>query len=179
MSCNYESRCLNSDKCYRCYGEKLLKLPEDKSRNINRINNKANANAKDSWKDLEQSVANKLNNVPTFKKAERTLRSGALPYDTGDVRDSILHIECKEREGTELKTGDKSISLRKNYLTKAKKECEGTPKKMCLPFRFKGDSDIYAIMDFDDLCDLVTNMKAYMDENARLNKEIEILKNNK
>ena len=30
MSCEFENRCLNISKCYRCYGESLLKLPEDK-----------------------------------------------------------------------------------------------------------------------------------------------------
>lgn len=179
MDCEFENRCLNSDKCYRCFGEALLKLPEDKQKNKNKknkIHDNRVANADDSWKDLEQSVADKINTVPTMKEARRSRMSGALWFETGDVVDNILHPECKERKGNQLKSGEKSISIQRGWLTKAKKECQDTEKVMVLPFRFKGDDDIYAIFDMDDINQLVTNAKAYMYDNDMKALEIEELK---
>jgi hypothetical protein len=176
--CEFELRCVNSDKCYRCFNESLLKLPEDKQKKRNNKTtsfNSKKANSDDSWKDLEEQVAIKLNKVPTIKEARRTLCSGAL-FEKGDVLDDILLPECKERIGTELKGGDKSISLKKDWLLKAKKEAQQSDKKMCLPFRFKAEEDIYVIMDFDDLADLITTMKAYKLDNEIKEQEIRLLK---
>ena len=75
MSCEFENRCLNTSKCYRCYGETLLKLPEDKQLQKykkKKVFNKSVADSKDSWKDLEQSVADKLNAMPTMKEVRRS-----------------------------------------------------------------------------------------------------------
>ena len=55
---------------------------------------------------------------------------------------------------------------------KAKHECENNNKKMCLPFRFKDDADIYVIMDFEDLVDIVTELKAYKAENLMLKEKL-------
>ena len=102
--CEFGNRCKNSDKCYRCFNQKLLKLPEEKKfKRKKQTYDYSKANADDSWKDLEQQVADKLNYVPTIKEARRSRRSGALEFETGDVVDSILHTECKERKGNELK----------------------------------------------------------------------------
>jgi hypothetical protein len=30
MDCEFENRCLNNSRCFRCFGQTLLKLPEDK-----------------------------------------------------------------------------------------------------------------------------------------------------
>lgn len=99
-----------------------------------------------------------------------------LWFEKGDIKDSILHPECKERIGSTLKSGEKSITLQREWLTKAKSECEGTEKFMCLPFRFKGDSNIYVIMDFNDLSDLTTIYKSYIIDNDLKTKEILKLK---
>lgn len=165
MSCEYEKVCLNASKCFRCYGQKLLKLPYDKTKNAYKASTKKDLKKDDSWKNLEQDVANVLNKVPKITEARRSVRSGALPFEKGDVVDDILHPECKERTGRFLKTGDQSISLQKSILEKAKDEIKGTDKTMCLPFRFKGDENIYCIIDMDDLAALVTTMKAYIRDN--------------
>ena len=47
---------------------------------------------------------------------------------------------------------------------------------MCLPFRFKGDENIYCIFRNDDIAELITMMKAYMLDNELKDKEIERLK---
>lgn len=175
--CEYYLRCKNNDKCYRCFNEKLLELPEDKAykKNNNKFNYKT-ANSKNSWEDLEQQVANKLNKVPNIKEARRSLASGALDFEKGDIVDSILHPECKERTGRVLKTGEKTISLKKEWLEKAQHEAEMNDKTMCLPFRFKGDDTIYSIINFDKLAELVCNLKSFIKDNEIKTKEIEELK---
>lgn len=178
--CIYYDRCLNNEKCYKCNENYLLlKLPEDKYKK--RLKQKARMNSYNtakkykketdkSWRGLEQTVSNKLNEIPTIEEARRSKRSGALEFEKGDIVDSILHPECKERTGKELKTGEKSMTIKKEWLTKAKEECKNTDKTMCLPFRFKNDEDIYVIIDFDDLASLVNTLKAYK-------LELEIVRN--
>lgn len=68
------------------------------------------------------------------------------------------------------------MSIKKEWLEKAKEECRFNQKTMALPFRFKDDENIYVIMEFDDIADLVTLMKAYMIDNEIKDKEINILK---
>ena len=182
-NCEYQSICRNSDKCYRCFDHALLNIKGYKKKSriselTNFRDNKA-ANADDSWKDLEQQVANSLNRIPTIEEARRSRASGALWFETGDIVDSILHPECKERKGTDLKGGDKSISIKKEWLTKAAQECIFENKTMCLPFRFKGDDQIYTIFRHEDISSLITTMKAYMIDNERLRKENERLRNNR
>ena len=75
MSC--ESMCLNLNKlCFKCYDEQYLKLPKEKKIKKN-VFDKKTAASKDSWKDLEQQVANGMNKIPTIKEARRSRASGA------------------------------------------------------------------------------------------------------
>lgn len=180
MSCAYESSCLNYGKCYRCTNQSLLKLKGQKGQRktaglFSSVDHKT-ATADDSWKDLEQQVADKLNNIPTIQEARRSRASGALWFEKGDIVDAILHPECKERKGNELKSGEKSISIKREWLEKAAEECKFEDKTMCLPFRFKGDENIYCIFRNDDIAELITMMKAYMLDNELKDREIERLK---
>lgn len=180
MECKYEPICKNSDKCYRCVHESLLNLKGQKGKNkvselIHNVDNKT-AQADNSWEDLEQQVADKLNNIPTIQEARRSRASGALWFEKGDIVDEILHPECKERKGNELKTGEKSMSIKREWLEKAAKECEFSEKTMCLPFRFKGDKNIYCIFKNDDIAELITTMKAYIRDNELKDIQIEQLK---
>lgn len=180
MSCEYESSCLNSSKCYRCNNQSLLKLKNQKSQRrtagiLNSYDHKT-AQADNSWEDLEQQVADKLNNIPTITEARRSRASGALWFEKGDIVDDILHPECKERKGNELKSGEKSISIKREWLEKAAEECKFVDKTMCLPFRFKGDDKIYCIFQNDDIATLITIMKAYMRDNELKDLEIQRLK---
>lgn len=176
MSCEYESLCLNSSKCFRCYNQSLLKLKHEKRKSFSSHSTKKDRAKKDSWKCLEQDVANKLNQIPTITEARRSRASGSLWFEKGDIVDSILHPECKERTATELKSGEHSISVKREWLEKAKDECRMTEKTMCLPFRFKEDENIYCIFDMNDIASLVTTMKAYMLDNELKDKEIQRLK---
>lgn len=184
MSCEYESSCLNSSKCFRCYDKSLLKLKHEQRKSFaNKVSTEKDRNAKDSWKNLEQDVANKINDIPTINEARRSRMSGGLWFEKGDVVDTILHPECKERTPIELKSGEHSISIKKEWLEKAKDECKFSDKTMCLPFRFKTDENIYCIFDMNDIASLVTTMKSYMRDNElkdmeikRLKEQLEILK---
>jgi hypothetical protein len=132
-------------------------------------------NSDNSWENLEQEVADSLNNIPTIQDARRSVRSGALWFEKGDIVDEILHPECKERTGRQLKSGDQSISIQKLWLEKASDECKGTDKVMCLPFRFKGDDKIYTIFKHNDIAELITLMKAYIKDNELKTNQIHIL----
>lgn len=182
MDCEYESMCLNNDKCYRCIDQNLLKLktkpwnkPKKAKNSIVQTHDTKAMNAKNSWENLEQEVAESLNNVPSIQKARRSIRSGALWFEKGDVVDEILHPECKERTGRQLKSGDQSISIQKLWLEKAAEECKYNNKFMCLPFRFKGDDKIYTIFEHNDIAELVTLMKAYIRDNELKTQQIKIL----
>ena len=180
MNCVYESSCMNYGKCFRCIEQNLLKIKGQKGQRktaglFNAYDNKT-AQADDSWKDLEQQVADKLNNIPTMREERRSIASGAMWWEKGDIVDTILHPECKERKGNELKSGEKSISIKREWLEKAAEECKFEDKTMCLPFRFKGDENIYFIFKNDDIAQLITIMKAYMLDNELKDKEIERLK---
>lgn len=83
MSCEFENRCLNTDKCFRCYDLALLKLPEDKQKR--KLNKKITHDFKKtssdrSWAELEETVAMKLNQVPVIQEARRSRMSGAKLY---------------------------------------------------------------------------------------------------
>lgn len=179
MSCEFENRCLNTSKCYRCYGETLLKLPEDKQLQKykkKKVFNKSVADSKDSWKDLEQSVADKLNAMPTMKEVRRSRGSGNSWFEKGDVLDEILNLECKERKGSELIGGDKSFSIKRSWLEKAAHEASIEGKITALPFRFKNDENIYIIMQDCNIIELVNMCKAYKHDNEMKTQEIELLK---
>ena len=102
MSCEYESTCLNCSKCFRCYGQSLLKLKHEKRKSFASQCTKKDLNKTNSWESLEQDVSNKLNQIPTISEARRSRASGALWFEKGDIVDDILHPECKERTPNEI-----------------------------------------------------------------------------
>ena len=81
MECINKKLCLNNDKCFRCVDYNLLKLKKQRGqRRITGIienTNMKSINADNSWEDLEQQVADKLNNIPTIQEARRSRASGA------------------------------------------------------------------------------------------------------
>lgn len=174
-SCEFYNRCLNNQKCFRCYNEALLKLKEEKGKS-RKVYNHKEANKDNSWEDLEETIRDDLNKVPTIKEARRSRASGALWYEKSDVLDYLLNVECKERKGNNLEGGDKSISIKKSWLKKATDEALDNDRLMALPFRFKGDSDYYIIMHPVDIVELVNMIKAFANDNEIKTKEIELLK---
>lgn len=179
MDCEFESRCLNNSKCFRCFNETLLKLPEDKYKSKfkkNKVYDKRVADSDNSWEDLEQTVADKLNAVPTIREVRRSRGSGNQWFEKGDVLDEILNLECKERKGNMLSGGDKSISIKRSWLEKAEEEAAMENKISALPFRLKNDENIYIIMKDSSIIELVNMCKAYRQDNEVKAREIELLK---
>ena len=177
--CEFKNRCLNSSNCFRCYNLNLLKLPEDKFKKRNnqkKIFDNKKANAENSWEGLEEDMVRELNNVPSIVEARRSRGSGNTWFEKGDVLHSILKLECKERTGNELKGGDKSISIKKSWLTKATEEAVSDDRIMALPFRFKGDDINYIIMEASNIIELVNMIRSYQQDNDIKAKEIQLLK---
>lgn len=172
--CKYYYECQNNTNCYRCLNHSILKLNNPKKQ-FKTLKKKAKDSGK-SWQNLENEVAKGLSEVVTLEEANRTLRSGALEYDKSDISDDLLFIECKERTGRQLKGGDKSLTIKKSWLTEAKEYAEIDKKEMILPFRFKNDEDIYVVIHFKELKSLISKTKAYYNRNIKLEKENEILK---
>lgn len=178
MDCPYELTCLNKTKCYKCYDLSLLKLPKEKKSSFKaKETNYADANKSDSWKDLEQRVADRLNQIPSAKEARRSRMSGALPFEKGDIVDDILMPECKERIGNMAADGSiKSFTIKREWLEKAKNEATEKNRTMTLPFRFKGDEHIYAVTEFEDIATLVTMYKSIANTNNILEAQLEVMK---
>ena len=171
--CKYEAQCLNNDKCYRCYNSNLLKVKKISNRKVSKPsrmssilpkNDNKELTCDNSWETLEKDVTDSLNDVPTIDEARRARASGALWFEKGDIIDSILHPECKER------TAEKSFSIKREWLEKALDECKYSGKFMCLPFRFKGDRQVYTVMRNEDIMELVTLMKSYIADNERMER---------
>lgn len=188
LDCQYEGRCLNEEKCLICNDYRLLKLPEDKHRMKLQSKAKKVSAKKDnlddcseSWKDLEQSVASRISAVPTVKQyneireARRQVRSGAIWFMPGDVADTVVLVECKERSSVTAK-GEKSITIPKSWLDKLDDEARFAGKYPTFAFRYKNDDTIYSINRFEVLEDMVTEIKFLRMENERLKAELDQLK---
>lgn len=185
FDCEHEGRCLNTEKCLICNDYRLLKLPEDakrkqlqsKARTISKKKD-TNTDCSESWKDLEQSVASKLSAIPTTKEyidmreARRQVRSGAIWFMPGDVADTIVLVECKERS-TVTATGEKTITVPKSWLTKLEEEAKHDGKYPTFAFRYKNDDQIYSINKFDVLEDMVLEIKYLRVDNENLKLERE------
>ena len=175
--CEFKNRCSNNSNCFRCYNLALLKLPEDKfKRSKKKVFDNRKAQSDNSWEDLEEDMVRELNSVPTIVEARRARGSGNQWFEKGDVLHSILKLECKERTGNELTGGDKSISIKKSWLTKATEEAIDDDRIMALPFRFKGDEVNYIIMEASNIIELVNMIRSYQQDNDIKAKEIQLLK---
>lgn len=177
--CEYYSRCKNNSKCQICGPtQRLLNLPGDdqKKKAAQKANRHAKGSVKeDSWKELEQYVADQLNAVPRQQEARRELRSGGIWFLPGDVRDDVLLPECKEREQYTAK-GEKSFTVQKEWIEKVFEEAKLADKFPALIFRFKHDDHTYFVDDFDVLRDMVHTIKVLKEDLARVTKERDIYK---
>lgn len=177
MNCEFESRCLNNKICFRCYNHSRLKVKCDSKRTVREKKVSYKDSVKDnSWETLEQEMVDKLNNPVPIQQARRSRGSGNVWFEKGDVLDSIVTMECKERTGTLLKSGERSMSIKREWLEKAKDEAMLNGKTMALPFRFKGDEQSYIIMESNSIIELINTLKAYQHDNDAKTREMELLK---
>lgn len=169
--CEYYSRCQNNQRCVSCGpNQRLLKLPEDKVRQkyeqrqrTGYKNKTSDLTSEKSWEQLEQTIANDLNAVPRFREAERTVRSGALWFAPGDIRDDLLLVEAKDHLIVDSK-GMKTMSIKKDVIDKIIDEAKQTGRYPGFVWRYKGDVERYAVQPFEDLASLVQLLKSYSHE---------------
>lgn len=183
--CEYFNRCANSNRCNVCgpnSNYRLLKLPENKQRQkasqkqkLTSSSSQLELNKKDSWKHLENTVAADLNAIPSYVEARRQIRSGGLWFMPGDVDDTDIRMECKERS-TLNSSGKKTFSILKDVLDKIISEAKMDNKFPGLVFRYKGEPDRYAVLPWQDLLDLIHQFKAHYLELQIVKKENELLK---
>lgn len=188
VDCKYAADCQNSDKCFVCTDYRLLKLPGDKRKQTLQSKARIATTSKDnlddsseSWKSLEESVAAELNALLTTKQykqireSRRQVRSGAIWFMPGDVSDTVVLAECKERSSVTAK-GEKTITIPKEWLTKVAEEARMGGQYPTLMFRYKNDETIYSVNDFDVLCEMVHEIKYLRVENERLSEENDTLR---
>lgn len=164
--CEHYLRCKNNDKCLRCGPEqRLLKLPTDASRTQSRSKIKGSAvtAAHDvSGATLEDYVRDVFNSLPTVKeyKARRQLGSGNIWFMPGDVADSVILAECKERLTINTK-GEKIMNIPKSMLEKIVEEAKTYNSYPALVFRYKADekANTYFVQEFEVLAEMVHEIK--------------------
>lgn len=176
--CEFYARCKNNSDCLKCGPEqRLLSLPEDKRRKQyeSKAKNKAITAVDDnSGSTLEEYVRDRLNAVPTVKEYEgmRQAGSGNIWFMPGDVKDTVLLVECKERL-TLTTQGKKTMSIPMSMLQKIFDEAKtyGTYPAFC--FRYKGDMSgkTYIVNDFDVLCEMVHEIKLLRHEWENIKQE--------
>lgn len=181
--CEYYNRCKNNSKCLQCGpDQRFLKLPGDKERK--KAHSKINRNMVTSITDnsgetLEEYVAAKLNALPSVKEwqARRQLGSGNIWFMPGDVADTVILAECKER-GTVNSKGEKTMTIPKTMLEKIEEEAKTYGTYPALPFRYKNDQSgkTYVAQDFDVMCDMVHEIKMLRAENRHLENERDVFK---
>lgn len=164
--CEYYLQCKNNTKCLSCGPEKrLLKLPGDKQRQEarGRVRNTVTTSVSDnSGVTLEDYVRDRFNSLPTVKEwaARRQLGSGNIWFMPGDVADSVILAECKERLKVDSK-GEKSMTIPKAMIEKIAIEAKTYNSYPVLVFRYKGDDsgNSYFVQDFEVLCEMVHEIK--------------------
>ncbi|MNP12121.1 hypothetical protein D3C76_1043410 [compost metagenome] len=179
--CEYYQRCKRSTDCLMCGPDKrLLTLPEDKGRKQHRakaVQNTVTSVTNNTGATLEDYVRDNLNNVPTIREywAKRQAGSGNIWFMPGDVADTVLLAECKERLETNSK-GEKQITITKLMLDKITGEAKMLSKYPALPFRIKGDDKTYIINEFGVLCEMVHEIKVLRHENQVVAQERDMWK---
>lgn len=181
--CEYYLRCKNNSKCLSCGPEqRLLVLPEDKTRNKYKAKAKQNTMtviSDNSGQTLEDYVRDNFNNLPTVKEweARRQLGSGNIWFMPGDVADNVMLAECKER-GTTNSKGEKSISIPKAMMEKIIEEAKIYNTYPVLVYRYKGDTSgrTYFVQEFEVLCEMVHEIKYLRHENQNVENERDMYK---
>lgn len=181
--CEHFLRCQNNEKCLTCGPtQRLLKLPTDSSRTQSRakIKNSAVTAAHDvSGQTLEDYVRDVFNSLPTVKEyqARRQLGSGNIWFMPGDVADSVILAECKERLTLTTK-GEKTMNIPKTMLEKIVEEAKTYNSYPALVFRYKADekANTYFVQEFEVLAEMVHEIKYLRHQAQELEAEKKMYK---
>lgn len=166
MGCRYEAMCLNgpngSQECYRCFDQRLLRLPRDRARLQRRKSlSRTQTLGEPRWQQLEQEVARRLNVRLTAREyeARQNPGSGNVWFRPGDVLHDLLQIECKDGYAPDKTGARKSIRFEKEWLDKCQREALLTHKVPVVMFRFQDDDALYACLPFDELLALIQELQ--------------------
>lgn len=128
--------------------------------------------------EFEKRGTNKYNQSVRYAKdvARRTLASGALHFDLGDmVTEEELTAalaEFKERGSVDAR-GAKQITIKKEWLDKLEEEAKEQGKEYYfLPFSFKDSDKDYVAMDYNILLSYVQLIQTLLEQNRLLKKQI-------
>lgn len=177
MDCVYEQECANVGKsCNKCFNYSFYKAQKEKKcLKPKSTNNKE----KKEGMDFENRGTRNYNQSVRKAKdvARRTLASGALHFDLGDmVTEEELTAslaEFKER-GSKDARGAKTISIKKEWLDKLEEEARKMGKSYYfLPFSFKGSDTDYVAMDYNILLSYIQTIQALLEQNRLLRQQIE------
>lgn len=142
MSCEYHNICLNSAICRHCKNMDKLKLPKERKKK------KRTYKAKPGMK-LEKKVAKQYD-----KMARRTINSGAVWFDAGDIDTEMLLMDTKDTATVDA-SGKETFTIERKQLEKIIGEALAKGKFPCLPFKYKDGDRVFAVMDFNDILALV------------------------
>ena len=181
--CEFYNKCKNNERCLSCGPtQRLLKLDSDKARTSSRGKIRSNAITPindNSGVTLEEYVRDTFNSLPTVKEyqARRQLGSGNIWFMPGDVADTVILAECKERLTANSK-GEKTMTIPKSMLEKIAKESETYGTYPALAFRYKGDEtgNTYFVQNFDTLSEMVHEIKYLRHENQEKDAEAKMYK---
>lgn len=140
-------QCKNNNLCYLCDGQRLLKLPKERT--------KPGKKKKKEGMQFEKDVVKKWNKTSNRNSARRQPNSGAINHMPGDIVTPAEIMECKER-GTITTRGAKTFTISLDWITKVKAEAVSSGKSnWYIPFRFKGNEEIFLIKSFDNELELL------------------------
>lgn len=177
MDCVYEQECANFGKsCNKCFNFNFYKAHKEK---VGLKPKSTNRKEKKEGMDFENRGTRQYN--ASVKKAKdvarRTLASGALHFDLGDmVTEEELTAslaEFKER-GSINARGEKTISIKKEWLDKLEEEAHKMGKSYYfLPFSYKGSNTDYVAMDYNILLSYIQTIQALLEQNRLLRLQLE------
>ncbi len=152
MGCSHHDKCLNNAICHLCLNDRLLKLPKPKTyKKKNKYKPKAGS-------QLEKKTGKAYDKKMTLDKSRLTINSGAVWFDLGDVETETMLMDTKDTARIDAK-GRETFTVEKEQLDKIISEAQGKDKFPCLPFKYKQDHRIFAVMDFEDILAMVQRIK--------------------
>lgn len=140
--CPHYDVCENSESCYRCQDENLLRVSTP------RVTLKVKQ--KNPWRRFEAKVAKRLAKASEYRLQPA---SGSKWYAPGDVITPDILAECKSHPISAK--GAKQHTIRRDELVKIADEAALSGRMPLYAFKFKDDPTIYAVLRFDDLEDLL------------------------
>lgn len=181
MPCPYED-CTNKDRCHLCIPEgRLHKTGSKVSKPLKRKDPLGKvAKYQKEGMALEDRVKKTFNSRTNTspdrnhrllrRSARATSGSGNLWSDPGDIITPDYLIECKER-GTLNAKGEKTMSITKGMLDKIKEEAYFSQRVPLLAFSFKECDNVYVVIDYDVMLELIQTSHTLRDRILELEEE--------